>query len=1109
MTDIIKQLQGFVGDSYPNFFYSDHPQFQAFLDAYFEWLEKDNTETSTNAKDIFKSLPNAGALINHAPEYRDVDLSLQQFLQYFKKEVLPFKIENPAVPDAFLVKKMREVYLAKGTLKSFELLFKLLYNEDIEAFETRDFVLESSEGTFQSSVVCYFAVTGRINDFDNIDFNLSEVFDSDNGVSVVTILDITPVGFFDSDNKTLFLAQLSANVSLGIGKEFVIKNSTQPNFSIKAKVIPSLSQIKVSNSAGFKDTDIVTIKNKTTRRSTTASITTSSGPITHLFIKNRGYGYSVGDEIVFSVDDVSKGDGATAKITKVDTQGRILEIDGVPARTGENNNGVLSGNFEEALVRLSTQGRYKEFPSVSITSTADNTQIAQPYGGTTVAGYGAQISPYSESVGSIKDIYTLSAGAFNDSDDVEILSPAFVKLFNPNGTIGLGNTVVLQEFQPDSDAFRNDSDTVVITIQLSKVSDSRSFQIPYGFDSDNFSWVSKEYSFTNSQGFKGFEAQWDYDNSLVPNNELKKVSFDSDTITLIMEGPLTWSLDDYHWNQLQKFQVTDSEFTFNYEVTHGDPRPVEGKTSGVWVDTVYKGEIYRQSGDQLSVIPIEGQKFPTTEIINKLSAPRNTVLRLATISSITGEPIVNSNIELTNIIVQWSKPEFDFRLNDVWETDKKFIDESGFLNSPSGGVLQDSYVYSYFSYLLQSSIPIGKWRKIVKDTLHPAGMIMVSELKMVSESNLSTSLTVSSEIGLNVKPSIFDAALDYDNEYRSSNQTVSQIYSSSGAYTVTAPNAYDEVNVNGYIVTADHLAADEANALNTNNGNSWWDYEPLGLVRTEDVDTRATQTVQNWTTALLNRRVTTQNQTQTSGKVLNENIYYEKFDGGAQDFYKSNSRLATDRRGIVKTTVTENTYDVYDSEFDPYRYARFSDSDSEALRGFDYNKLKKQTTDTRTFKSSITKRMVDLQTDYENDLQKAMREDNTLTFYNDSDAKTYYNFDAFEMKWNNFNSKRVQKGSSQWQIAGYESWLQNRGKGNRVDRRKESVELQPRFAAVKTPYIPSAWYVSGDSDTIVWTDSYVSDTTINRKTVVEWDEVPVKVNTTYRDPHNSMRGRRG
>jgi len=114
-------LKPFISTHLPEFIVSDNPTFKAFIEAYYEFLEKRNDSESINVKELFKSVHNPAGIVNNITATKDIDETLDQFIRYFKKEVLPFAIETSAVKDRFLVKKIRDVYLSKGSPKSFEL----------------------------------------------------------------------------------------------------------------------------------------------------------------------------------------------------------------------------------------------------------------------------------------------------------------------------------------------------------------------------------------------------------------------------------------------------------------------------------------------------------------------------------------------------------------------------------------------------------------------------------------------------------------------------------------------------------------------------------------------------------------------------------------------------------------------------------------------------------------------------------------------------------------------------------------------------------------------------------------------------------------------------
>ena len=140
-----KHILPIVKSQLPEFIRSEHPQFQLFVDAYYEYLEKQSDSDSTSALNLFKSVPNAGDLINNAEQYRDVHTTLDEFKEYFQKQLTPFVITGNKVTDGIILQKVRDVYLSKGSPNSFGLLFRMLYGQEIDLFEPKNQILISSE----------------------------------------------------------------------------------------------------------------------------------------------------------------------------------------------------------------------------------------------------------------------------------------------------------------------------------------------------------------------------------------------------------------------------------------------------------------------------------------------------------------------------------------------------------------------------------------------------------------------------------------------------------------------------------------------------------------------------------------------------------------------------------------------------------------------------------------------------------------------------------------------------------------------------------------------------------------------------------------------------
>ena len=88
--------------------------------------------------------PNPVSLGRALPDYRDVDNTLDLFLEHFNKKYL-YGIPKETLGDRrLLLKNIISFYRSKGTLASFEFLFRLLYNESVEMYIPADDLFRTS-----------------------------------------------------------------------------------------------------------------------------------------------------------------------------------------------------------------------------------------------------------------------------------------------------------------------------------------------------------------------------------------------------------------------------------------------------------------------------------------------------------------------------------------------------------------------------------------------------------------------------------------------------------------------------------------------------------------------------------------------------------------------------------------------------------------------------------------------------------------------------------------------------------------------------------------------------------------------------------------------------
>ena len=115
----------------PDYLETEGPKFQTFIKAYYEWLETTNQVT-----DRSKNLEN----------YQDIDRTLDEFVKYFRREVLTSFPEDILANKPLVYKKIKDLYYAKGTENAYKLLFKILFDEEIEFYYPGNDILIASDG---------------------------------------------------------------------------------------------------------------------------------------------------------------------------------------------------------------------------------------------------------------------------------------------------------------------------------------------------------------------------------------------------------------------------------------------------------------------------------------------------------------------------------------------------------------------------------------------------------------------------------------------------------------------------------------------------------------------------------------------------------------------------------------------------------------------------------------------------------------------------------------------------------------------------------------------------------------------------------------------------
>ena len=292
MLPTVEFVSTFIERQFPSFYREDGDKFIQFVKAYYEWMEQSG-QTSQKTRNLFST--------------RDIDLTADQFVEEFKKKYL-FGIPTEIAGDKrFLQKHILDIYRSKGSIEGLQLLFRLLYNEEIDVYIPSVDILKPSDGTWVEKK--YLEVSHT--DF-NDEFNGKFITGATSGATAFVesferlytdsrIIDIFYIsnmtGMFVVDEKIIYSGLNAFNAPRILGSpDSITINGTVPDNQVGDILLP----VSGSGSGVNLKTIISTTRNAG-----------SSNATIEFKIINGGYGYTSTPTISITTGGNTTGTGAT------------------------------------------------------------------------------------------------------------------------------------------------------------------------------------------------------------------------------------------------------------------------------------------------------------------------------------------------------------------------------------------------------------------------------------------------------------------------------------------------------------------------------------------------------------------------------------------------------------------------------------------------------------------------------------------------------------------------------------------------------------------------------------------------------------------------------
>ena len=290
-----------IAGQFPSFYQKDGPLYIAFIKAYYEYLEQ-------NGNVVYD--------IRNLQNYKDIDTTPDNFLQYFKDEYLGSLPTNLAVNPRLLIKHIQDLWRATGTKRGYELLFRILFNEDISFYFPGQNLFKPSNNIWQKQFYIEVSNSPILSQLVGL-----KIYSSD-GLATAIVEDYNVININNMVINVLTLSHVTGNFEYGVNilceNLDISKNS--PN------VIGSLSAVSIINGGIlFNVGDVVNISGQgTAGLGRVSSITQENGKVLFTLV-DGGKGFTMTPQIEVTGGG---GSGATFSVgSLIDQQVYIINID--------------------------------------------------------------------------------------------------------------------------------------------------------------------------------------------------------------------------------------------------------------------------------------------------------------------------------------------------------------------------------------------------------------------------------------------------------------------------------------------------------------------------------------------------------------------------------------------------------------------------------------------------------------------------------------------------------------------------------------------------------------------------------------------------------------
>lgn len=319
---VVNQVPEFVAENYPNFV--------SFLQAYYEWMELNGNPINQ---------------IRNFPNYLDIDYvfenNLNQFVNEFQQTYMASLPSTMLADKAKVLKNIKQFYSSRGTPKSFEFLFRILFNQPVEVNNPGTQILRASAGKwYQPTVLRILPATIPVSQAAELGqtFVLGQSVEGPGQTTTVAPLSdwVNTQILGQTSFASAVVNSVTTNFQFGVQyDEFVVSNVTKqflPAETIEAQtvtgeiltgtllgIVPGISITNPGSKYNVGDPVIITGGGGANANAFVSAV--SSGSLQGIFVADGGSGFQLYPN--FLVNITGSQTPTSVQITNVDTSGAV------------------------------------------------------------------------------------------------------------------------------------------------------------------------------------------------------------------------------------------------------------------------------------------------------------------------------------------------------------------------------------------------------------------------------------------------------------------------------------------------------------------------------------------------------------------------------------------------------------------------------------------------------------------------------------------------------------------------------------------------------------------------------------------------------------------